>query len=66
MKFDAASCTVLALCTLGSCAWHELVLDAEVARRAALDHLWRVHPDAEGAQRAVQQWLARRRAAGVR
>lgn len=66
MRFDAASCTTLALCTIGSCSWTQLVLDAEVAGREALDHLWRVHPEAAAQQRAVQQWLARRRRAAVR
>lgn len=62
MKFDASSCTVLAVCTLGGCPWHELVTDAAIARTAALDHLWRVHPEAETQQNTLQRWLARRRA----
>lgn len=61
MRFDAASATVLALCTVGGCPWRELVTDAEVARREALEHLWRVHPDAERQQNTLHKWLARRR-----
>lgn len=62
MRFDAGACTVLAVCTIGGCPWFELVTDAAIARRAALDHLWSVHPEAEYQQRAVQQWLRRRTA----
>lgn len=63
MKFDAASSSVLALCTIPGCPWVELVTNGEVARREALAHLWRVHPEAEGQQNTLQRWLARRRAA---
>lgn len=43
MRFDRSSCTVLAVCD--RCEWLELVLDLDDAHAAALDHLWRVHPD---------------------
>jgi hypothetical protein len=63
VRFDAGASTVLALCTIGGCPWSELVTDAAIARREALEHLWRVHPDAERQQNTLQRWLARRRPA---
>ena len=60
IRFDAASCTVLALCS--DCEWCELVSTAEIARRAALDHVYRVHPE-QGTTTALvlHGWLRRNR-----
>lgn len=62
IRFDASSCTVLAVCD--QCDWLDLVLDASTARRRALDHTWSVHPADQVTLNTLQRWRSREAAGG--
>lgn len=62
IRFDASSCTVLAVCD--QCQWLELVLDADEARRRAREHVWSVHPSDRQTITVLNTWTRRRAAAG--